>query len=116
MSFPRLPFVGLAVMAALGIVAADFVALPESQWLLWAIGFGLIAVILLWRPHAMLAYAVVGFAFFAIHNFQTGDTVGLRLATALTDRPRVVTAIPECAVPETIDGPGWPPLTASVPD
>lgn len=93
MSFPRLPFVGLAVMAALGIVAADFVALPEWQWLLWAMGFGLIAAILLWRPQAMLAYALVGFAFFVIHNFQTRDTVGLRLATALTDRPRVVTAI-----------------------
>ena len=93
MSFPRLPFVGLAVMSALGIVAADFIAVPEWLWLLWVIGFGLIAAILLLRPHKMLVYGLVSFAFFLVHNFQTRDTVGLRLACALTDRPRVVTAI-----------------------
>ncbi len=79
--------------AALGIVAADYIAVPESQWLVCAIGFVLIAFILLWQPTAMLTYVLVACAFFLIHNFRTRDTAGLRLAADLTERPRVVTAI-----------------------
>src|SRR5437868_6613567 len=93
MSFPRQPFVGIALIAALGIVVADFVSIAESDWLFWAIGFGLIAAALIWRPNAICTYGLIGCAFFLIHNFRTRDTVGLRLAIELTDRPRVVTAI-----------------------
>ena len=92
MNVPRLPFLGLAVMAALGIVAADFVAVRESQWVFWVIGFVSVALILLLQPNAILTYALVGCGFFLIHNFQTRDTVGLRLAADLTERQRVVTA------------------------
>ena len=90
---PRQPFVGLALFAALGIIVADFVSIPQFQWLLWAIGFALIALGLLWRPNTICTYALVGWAFFLIHNFGTRDTVGLRLAADLTERPRVVSAI-----------------------
>ena len=90
---PRQPFVGLALFAALGIVVADFVSIPQFRWLLWAIGFALIALGLLWRPNTICTYALVGCAFFLIHNFGTRDTAGLRLAADLTERPRVVSAI-----------------------
>ena len=93
MNIPRQPFVGLALMAALGIVVADLVPIPEFQWPLWAIGFILIALGLFWRPNTVSTYALVGSAFFLIHNFKTRDTAGLQLATNLTERPRVVTAI-----------------------
>ena len=93
MNVPRLPFLGLTVMTALGIVVADFIAVRESQWLFWAVGFVSVALTLLWRPNAILTYALVGGGFFLVHNFQTHDTVGLRLAADLTERPRIVTAI-----------------------
>jgi competence protein ComEC len=93
MNLPRQPFVGLALMAALGIVVGDFVPIPEFQWSLWAIGFILIALGLFWRPNTVSTYALIASAFFLIHNFKTRDTSGLRLARELTERPRVVNAI-----------------------
>lgn len=93
MNVARLPFLGLAMMAALGIVVADVIAIRQSQWLFWTIGLVSIAFILLWRPNAILTYPLVGCGFFLIHNFQTRDTVGLRLAADLTERPRTVTAV-----------------------
>jgi competence protein ComEC len=92
MNFPRQPFVGLALMAAVGIVVADFVAVPESRWLFCAIGFPSIALVLFWTPNTALTYLLVGCGFFLVHNFQTRDTAGLRLAADLSERPRVVTA------------------------
>ena len=86
---PRQPFVGLALIAAIGIVLADFFALPELQWSLCTVGFVLIGAILFWKPNAVCTYALVGCGFFLIHNFRTRDTVGLRLAADLTERPRV---------------------------
>src|SRR4029434_10237824 len=91
--FPRQPFVGLSLMAALGIVVADFVPVPEFQWLFWALGFVLIALVLFGEPNIAFTYLLVGCGFFLIHNFRTRDTTGLRLAADLTERPRVVTAI-----------------------
>src|SRR5437764_13713616 len=90
---PRQPFVGLALVASIGIVVADFVSLPELQWLFWAIGFVWIALVVFWEPNAALTYLLVGCGFFLIHNFRTRDTVGLRLAADLTERPRSVNAI-----------------------
>jgi len=80
-------------MAAIGIVAADFLPIPEHNWLLLAVGFVLIALVLLWEPNTVLTYLLVGCGFFLIHNFRTRDTVGLRLAADLSERPRVVNAI-----------------------
>src|SRR4029077_13818194 len=90
---PRQPFVGLALIAATGIVAADLVSLPEFRWLFWAIGVVLIGLVVFWKPNAALTYLLVGYGFFLIHNFRTHDTVGLQLATDLTERPRAVNAI-----------------------
>ena len=93
MNFPRQPFVGLALMAAIGIIVADFVSIPEFQWIFWAVGFVVIALVVLWEPNAASTYLLVGCGFFLIHNFRTRDTGGLRLATDLTERPRAVNAI-----------------------
>src|SRR5437763_1385033 len=93
MNFPRQPFVGLALMAAVGIVVAEFVPIAETHWLLWAIGLVSIALVGFWEPNAALTYLLVGCGFFLAHNFRTRDTAGLRLATELTERPRAVNAI-----------------------
>ena len=93
MNIPRQPFVGLALMAAVGIIVADFVSISEFQWSLWAIGFILIALGLFWRPNIFSTYALVASTFFLIRNFKTRDTAGLQLATNWTERPRVVTAV-----------------------
>jgi competence protein ComEC len=90
---PRQPFVGLALMAALGIVLADLVPIPEFQWAIWAIGFGLLCGAIFWKPNVALSYLLVGCGFFLLHNFRIGDTAGLRLAADLSERPRVVNAI-----------------------
>jgi competence protein ComEC len=93
MSFPRQPFVGLALIAAAGIVVADFVAIPEFQWPVWTIGFILVSLALLWEPRRIMVYLLVGCGFFLLHNLRTRGTAGLRLAAELTERPRVVRAI-----------------------
>lgn len=93
MSFPRQPFLGLAAMAALGIIVADFVAIPEPKWLILAVGFVLIALVVSWEPNAVLTFLCVGCGFFLIHNFRTRDTVGLRLAAELSERPRIANAV-----------------------
>jgi competence protein ComEC len=92
MNIPRQPFVGLALMAAIGIVLADFFPIAASRWWLAGITFPLIATALCVRPNLRSTYVLVGAGFFLLHNFRTGDTPGLRLAAELTERPRVVTA------------------------
>src|SRR5438105_15808497 len=93
MNIPRQPFVGLALMAGLGIVAGDFFPVPEFQWPIWAAGVVALALALLWKPQIALTYALVALGFFLLHNFRTRDTIGLRLAAELTERPRVVNAV-----------------------
>ena len=92
MNFPRQPFLGLALMAAIGIVVADFFPIAASGWWLSGITFGLLAIALFCWPNLGSTYLLVGAGFFLLHNFRIGDTPGLRLAAELTERPRVVTA------------------------
>src|SRR6266513_1002040 len=86
MSFPRQPFVGLALMAAVGIVVADFFPIAASHWLL-------AAVVLFFWPNLGSTYLLVGAGFFLLHNYRVGDTAGLQLAADLSERPRVVNAV-----------------------
>ena len=92
-NIPRQPFVGLALVAAIGIVVADFFPIAASRWWLSAIVFVLIAVPLFCWPNLGATYFLVGAGFFLLHNFRTGDASGLRLAADLSERPRVVTAV-----------------------
>jgi competence protein ComEC len=90
---PRQPFVGLALAAGIGIVAADFVSASRGVWLMLVLLFVVVALPA-WRwPHLPSTYALVGFAFFLLHEFQIQDTAGKRLAARLGERMRPVTAI-----------------------
>ena len=93
MSTPRQPFVGFALMAALGIIIADLFPIGASRWWLAAIAFAFVTVPLFYWPNLGLTYVLVGVGFFLLHNFRTGDTAGLQLAADLSERPRVVNAI-----------------------
>src|SRR5438067_3685314 len=93
MNIPRQPFVGLALMAALGIVVADFFPIAASRWWFAAIAFALLAIPLFSWPNLTSTYLLVGCGFFLLHNFRIGDTAGLQLAADLSDRPRVVNAV-----------------------
>src|SRR5205809_443688 len=89
---PRQPFVGLAVMAGLGITLADFFPLFPSARLVTAIAIVICAIIVLRWPGLVATYVIVGSGFFLLHNFQITNTEGQRIAAQLGDRPRVLTA------------------------
>jgi ComEC/Rec2-related protein len=91
--FPRQPFVGLALTAAIGIVVADFFPIAATDWWLAGTIFVALAVAFFSWPKFGSTYLLVGVGFFLLHNFRIGDTSGLQLASDLTERPRVVTAI-----------------------
>src|SRR6266581_4619347 len=93
MNTPRQPFVGLALVAVLGITVADFFPIAVSHWWTVAIVFALLAIPLFVWPTLGSTYLFIGAGFFVLHNFRAGDTTGLQLATDLSDRPRVVNAV-----------------------
>src|SRR5437867_746883 len=93
MNIPRQPFVGLALMAAFGIVVADFRPIAASRWWFAAIAFALLTIPLCCWPNLGSTYLLVGYGFFLLHNLRIGDTAGLQLAADLSDRPRVVNAV-----------------------
>src|SRR5881409_246958 len=93
LSAPRQPFVGLAVMAALGIIAAEILPLPSIALTITAIILALCILIGTCWPRLIATYAIVGAGFFLLHNFATQNTQGQQLADELGSRPRVVTAI-----------------------
>jgi competence protein ComEC len=93
MNTPRQPLVGLALMAVLGIVVADFFPIAAFHWRFAAITFALLAIALFCWPTLGSTYLLVGCGFFLLHNFRTGDTAGLQLAADLSERPRVVNAL-----------------------
>src|SRR5438270_683417 len=93
MNTPRQPFVGLALIAVLGIIVADFFPIAASYWWLSAIAFALLAIPLFVWPTLGSTCLFIGAGFFLLHNFRIGDTAGLQLAADLSDRPRVVNAV-----------------------
>ncbi|HJT46390.1 MAG TPA: DUF4131 domain-containing protein, partial [Chthoniobacterales bacterium] len=93
MNVPRQPFVGLSILAALGIVVGDFVPIPVKAWLFCVFGFVLAGSILIWKPSVILTYAFVAVGFFLAHNFRTNETPGLKLAERLGDRARTVRVV-----------------------
>src|SRR6266571_1441818 len=93
MNTPRQPFVGLALMAVLGIVVADFFPVAASRWWFAAVAFALLAIPLFCWPNLGSTYLLVGAGFFLLHNFRIGDTAGLQLAADLSDRLRVVNTV-----------------------
>ncbi len=89
---PRQPFVGLVLAAVCGILAADYCEI--STFGIWANAavISIAAFAVLCWPRPIMTYLFVGWSFFLLHSVRTTDTPGLRLATRLGDRPRVITA------------------------
>jgi len=91
LSAPRQPFVGLSIVAAIGIICADFLPLPGFVASTAAIVLIAALVALRW-PHLTSTYALVCAGFFLLHSFQITDTPGLRFTTRLGVRSRVIAA------------------------
>ena len=89
---PRQPFVGLSLMAAMGIIIADIFPLPVTALIVVTVILPICIVVVAWRPTPLATYVIVGFGFFLLHNLETSNTEGQRLANELGSRPRVITA------------------------
>src|SRR6266567_1138241 len=92
LSAPRQPFVGLALMAAIGITVAELFPLSSVALTVTAIILAVCAFTLVCWPRLLVTYAIVGGGFFLLHNFKTRNTEGQQLVAELGGRPRVVTA------------------------
>ncbi len=88
----RLPFVGLAFAATLGIGAAEILSWPVSSSF-FIVGLALISVSGICCARLLLTYTVVACCFFLLHAWQTTETPGLILARELGEHPRTVTAV-----------------------
>jgi competence protein ComEC len=85
---PRQPFLGLAISAAIGILAADNWPQPLKTVTLIVAAISVAA----WLARsALLVYVLVAAGFFFLHCARTVDSPGLVLARTLGDAPRPVT-------------------------
>src|SRR5207253_361193 len=64
-------------------------------------------VIVACRPTLLATYAIVGVGFFLLHNFETNNTEGQRLADELGGRPLVVRAIGSVITEPKVDPSGF---------
>src|SRR5438477_5696980 len=87
----RQPFLGIALAAAIGIGAGDFLVMSSRCIVVGAIAAAICAVILLWRPNVLFTYALVFFSFLILHELRTTATPGNALAKRLGERPRMIT-------------------------
>src|SRR5215831_10447551 len=92
LSAPRHKFVGLAGMAAMGILVAEFLPLSALALSVITIVVGVCAIVLLFWPRLVATYLVAWSSFFLLHNFQTSNTEGQRIAAQLANRARAITA------------------------
>ena len=92
LNVPRQPFVGLSLIAAIGIIIGDIFPLPGAALIVTTIALGTCIVIVAWRPMLPATYAIVGIGFCLLHNLETSNTAGQQLAHELGSRSRVVTA------------------------
>lgn len=96
---PRQPFVGLALMAATGIIVAEVVPLAPVALISAAIVLEICILIALYWPKSAATYLIVAAGFFLLHKFAITNTAGQQLANKLGERPRVVTAV-GCVISE----------------
>src|SRR6184192_2170257 len=92
LSGPRQPFVGLAAVAAMGVIFADCFPLSPSTLLAISTLVVICAFLFLRWPSLIAMYAIVGAGFFLLHNLQNSNTEGQRLAAEIGNSPRVLTA------------------------
>jgi competence protein ComEC len=93
LSAPRQPFVGLAVMAAAGIIVAELIPVRTTALISAAIVLAICLLVALCWPKLAATYVIVAAGFFLLHKFATTNTAGQQLADKLGERPRVVTAV-----------------------
>src|SRR5260370_36280884 len=93
LSAPRQPFVGLALMAASGIIVAEVVPLAPTALISAALVIGICILITLCWPKLAATYLIVAAGFFLLHKFATTNTAGQQLADKLGERPRDITAV-----------------------
>src|SRR5438477_2077394 len=86
---PRQPFIGLAFVAAVGILIAD--RLPLNP-LPVAIALAIFALPLARWPFAPAAWLFAGCAFFALHNFHNFENPGRALSRELSFTRKIVRA------------------------
>ncbi len=96
---PRQPFVGLALMAAVGIIGAELVPVGPTALISAAVFLGICILIALCWPKLAATYLIVAAGFFLLHKFATTNTAGQQLADKLGERPRVITAV-GCVITE----------------
>src|SRR4029453_2113960 len=89
---PRQPFVGLSLVAAIGIIIADLFPPSDTALIAVTIVLAICIIIIACRPTLLVTYVMVGFGFFLLHNLETSNTEGQQLAGVLGGRPGVVTA------------------------
>jgi len=99
LSAPRQPFVGLALMAATGIAAAEIVPLRSTELMLATILLATCIVVALCWSRLATTYLIVSAGFFLLHKFAIMNTAGQQLADKLGERPRVVTVV-GCVISE----------------
>src|SRR6184192_3565095 len=92
LSGPRQPFVGLAAVAAMGVIFADCFPLSPSTLLAISTLVVICAFLFLRWPTLSAMYAIVGAGFFLLHDLQSSNTEGQRLAAEIGNSPRVLTA------------------------
>ncbi|MDQ6913672.1 MAG: ComEC/Rec2 family competence protein, partial [Verrucomicrobiota bacterium] len=86
-TWPRQPFIGLALAACVGILLADkFAYLPAGLG-----GLLLFGAIALLRRSSLATYLFAASSFFCLHALRVIDSPGLRLARELDNRPQAVT-------------------------
>lgn len=99
LNVPRQPFVGLALVAAMGIIVAELFPLPSVTLAGAAIILAICALALICWPRLLATYAMVGAGFLLLHNLENNNAEGQQLADELGNRPRVLTAI-GCVISE----------------
>src|SRR6266850_5830777 len=93
LSAPRQPFVGLALMAAVGIIVAELVPVRSTLLILVAIVLAICILVAFCWPKLAATYLIVAAGFFLLHKFATTNIAGQQLADKLGERPRVVTVV-----------------------
>jgi ComEC/Rec2-related protein len=86
-TWPRQPFVGLALVSALGIALADN-APNRSGVIVGAVA--ILAAISLGRGSSLATYALVTISFFFLHSLRLTDSPGIRLMRELGNEPQIV--------------------------
>src|ERR1700686_3807185 len=89
-TWPRQPFLGLAIATGAGILVAD--AAPSSSPAI-LIALAILGLAALLSRSSLVVYAFVAIGFFFVASVRTSDSAGLRLAHELGEKPRPVTVL-----------------------